>query len=358
MRVGVIGTNWGGLLVHAFAQAGSPVVALCGQDERKTRELAARSGIALATTSPEVLCEACDLVVVASNDAAHYAHARLALEQFGRHVLCEKPLATSTDDALELECVARRRPDCLSIVNFPFRHIEAFRRLQAKLARLGPTRQVTIEWYSSTIPRFAGERGVDLLRSADFGGVSHAIDLALWLSGAVPFWIQGVTYGNPAHTLNFTLGTEHGLTCIGFRPSVITGTWCRGRLCGDDWEASFATTHTPDMGSEAERPAPWSERYPPWSFRFREPIRIWRRGTAEREREETIDGDERSDPWLSALARIAAQVLALDRSPDSQMASFRDGAIVQSILGTLRGTPDEAGVYVVAKTDLRLPSPS
>jgi predicted dehydrogenase len=59
-----------------------------------------------ATPGYKVLEEAleaveCDAVLVASPPGTHHVVAKAALEA-GRHVLCEKPLATSLEDAFDL----------------------------------------------------------------------------------------------------------------------------------------------------------------------------------------------------------------------------------------------------------------
>lgn len=92
IRVGVMGTSWGLMHVGAFRRAGAQVVALLGRDAGKTRRIAVREGIGLATTQLQELLDAVDVVVVATPDRLHHAHVVAALER-GRHVLCEKPLA-------------------------------------------------------------------------------------------------------------------------------------------------------------------------------------------------------------------------------------------------------------------------
>src|SRR5512134_2685697 len=101
MRVGIIGTGWGRMHVGAFRAAGATVAALCGRNLEKTRGIAAREGIALATTDVAELCREVDLVVVASPDSLHRDHAHAAIAA-GRHVLCEKPLGMTLEQAREL----------------------------------------------------------------------------------------------------------------------------------------------------------------------------------------------------------------------------------------------------------------
>ena len=75
----------------------------------------------------------CDAVLVASPPGTHHAVAKAALEA-GKHVLCEKPLATSLEDAFDLVEAANRAERVLMVsqnyrYNAPFR---AVRRVVAK----------------------------------------------------------------------------------------------------------------------------------------------------------------------------------------------------------------------------------
>jgi predicted dehydrogenase len=86
-----------------------------------------------ATRGYEFLDEAlgaveCDAVLVASPPGTHHVVARAALEA-GRHVLCEKPLATTLEDAFDLVETADRTGRILMVsqnyrYNAPFRAVQ------------------------------------------------------------------------------------------------------------------------------------------------------------------------------------------------------------------------------------------
>ena len=70
----------------------------------------------------------CDAVLVATPPPTHHAVAKAALEA-GKHVLCEKPLATSLEDAFDLVEVAERAQRVLMVsqnyrYNAPFRAVQ------------------------------------------------------------------------------------------------------------------------------------------------------------------------------------------------------------------------------------------
>jgi predicted dehydrogenase len=110
IRVGVIGAGYMGER-HARIYAGLPdveLVAVCDVRETVARELAARTGAA-AYSDFEALLRRDDLdaVSVCTPDGLHRAPTELALRG-GRHVLVEKPIATTVADAEAIVDAAAR----------------------------------------------------------------------------------------------------------------------------------------------------------------------------------------------------------------------------------------------------------
>src|SRR5689334_8417347 len=95
--------------VGGFRGVGAEVIGLCGIHPEKTREIASREGIPLATVDPAELVAASDAIVVASPDAFHAPHAALAMSA-GKHVLVEKPLTRDIADAENLLARAAALP--------------------------------------------------------------------------------------------------------------------------------------------------------------------------------------------------------------------------------------------------------
>jgi len=98
MGIGIIGScGWANHYARALAFSEKVrLVAVAGG--RRAPVFAERHGVRLEP-SPEALCEASDveLVVVATPHGLHADHTVLAAER-GRHILVEKPMATSTAD--------------------------------------------------------------------------------------------------------------------------------------------------------------------------------------------------------------------------------------------------------------------
>lgn len=190
LRAGVIGA--GGIVrdghVPALRRAGVDVVAVCDTNRPRARSLAAALGIPHAFASHQELLalDGLDLVTVGAPNALHAPIVLDALAS-GRHVLCEKPIATSSADARRMVAAARRAGTLLG-VNQHMRFDPSARLMREQVASgaLGEVyladvrlaRQSGIPGYGSWFTRrdLAGAGAL-----FDIG--VHMLDLALFLLG-------------------------------------------------------------------------------------------------------------------------------------------------------------------------------
>src|SRR5205823_2281518 len=107
----------------------------------------------------------------------------------GRHVLCEKPLAFSAEEAAAL---ARLDGPGLRAVCFPYRFLPPMAALKRWLAGREPA-SLTVTVRNS----FAAAPGREA--SGDLGGCSHLLDAALWLMGGKLRVARRTTSGEPPH---------------------------------------------------------------------------------------------------------------------------------------------------------------
>jgi predicted dehydrogenase len=117
LRIGVIGCGyWGPHLVrniHEIPHA--ELVAVSDLQQERLDSMGVRyPGIRLFRDHQDLLATDVDAVVVASPIQTHYALVREALLA-GKHVLVEKPLATSAAEAADLVTLARRRRRVLMV---------------------------------------------------------------------------------------------------------------------------------------------------------------------------------------------------------------------------------------------------
>jgi predicted dehydrogenase len=87
-----------------------------------------------------------DFLVIVTPNNTHYAIARLALE-YGIHVVCDKPLATSSRDAQALRNLARKK-DLFFCVTYAYTGYPIVRHMRAMIAKgeLGTIRFVAAEY--------------------------------------------------------------------------------------------------------------------------------------------------------------------------------------------------------------------
>lgn len=137
IKIGIVGT--GGM---ANAHAGDirrnryvKLVAVADVFEDKAREFAAKYQAAQVFSSQaDMLAKAdVDAIINVTPDAFH---APLTLEALaaGKHVLCEKPLATNASDARKMAAMAKKK-GVVNMVNFSYRNSAAIQRAHTMVQR-------------------------------------------------------------------------------------------------------------------------------------------------------------------------------------------------------------------------------
>jgi predicted dehydrogenase len=166
--------------------------AICGRDEEAVKDAATALGWEGYETDYRLLLERDDigLVDVVTPGNTHHEIAIAALEA-GKHVLCEKPLANSLDEAREM-LEAARRTGVVNVVCFNYRRAPAV-QLAKKLVdegRLGEIRH----WRAVYLQDFILDPELPLIwrfqkevaGSGALGDLgAHLIDLAYFLVGSI-----------------------------------------------------------------------------------------------------------------------------------------------------------------------------
>ena len=198
LRLGVIG---GGRIgpVHAAAAHGSGawevVAGVLSRDPETNRRKGAEWRLDPERVYPDPAAMAAgegarpdgvEAVVVATPNRSHHAIASRFLET-GLHVVCDKPLAVSGEEARDLVACARRRGRLLG-VTYPWAGFAMVREAREVVAagEIGSVRQVHVEYLQPPpdgdigwrdAPHLAGAAGT----AADIG--THAFQLAEFVSG-------------------------------------------------------------------------------------------------------------------------------------------------------------------------------
>ena len=190
LRVGVIGVGFiGKVHLEAFeAVPDAEVVAICDIRPERLEEMAAEFGIADSYDDYEDLLKRDDIDAVSvctPNDL--HAPITIAALQAGKHVLCEKPLTTSTADALAMTNAAKAAKKAL-VVAFSHRRRADVQWLKQAVTdgMLGDVYFAKAMWWRrSGIPSW-GAWFIDKARAGggpliDLG--VHMLDMSLYLLG-------------------------------------------------------------------------------------------------------------------------------------------------------------------------------
>ena len=173
VRLGVVGA--GALGYHHVRLLrdveGATLVGFHDARGERARQVAGELGVA-AFESVDALIDACDALTIAVPTPAHYAVAKPALER-GRHLLIEKPLAASLDEADELLAIGARTGALIQTG-----HVERFNRaVRAALPYVDAPRFIDSDRLAPFNPR-----GSDVAVVLDL--MIHDIDLVLTLVGS------------------------------------------------------------------------------------------------------------------------------------------------------------------------------
>jgi predicted dehydrogenase len=179
------------------------MVALCGRDPDKARAAAAKLGWESVETEWKRMISRDDigLVDICTPGDTH-AEIAIAALAAGKHVLCEKPLANTVEEAVAMAEAAERARDkgIRSMVAFNYRRVPALALARKLIAegRLGVIRHVRAQYLQDWIvdPEFPLVWRLDKEKagSGALGDIgAHIIDLAQFVTGSRITGVSGLT---------------------------------------------------------------------------------------------------------------------------------------------------------------------
>jgi predicted dehydrogenase len=200
------------------------VVAIASRDQAAAREAAARLGIPRAYGSYQALLDDPEVDAV-YNPLPNHLHVPWSLRALdaGKHVLCEKPLAVTADEAGTLRDAAARHPRLRVMEAFMYRFHPQWSRVRALLdaGALGEVRAVHATFtYHNVDP-------ADIRNVAEWGGGGlldigcYCISASRWIFGGEPLRALGMVEHDPrfgtdrlaSGILDFGGGRRATLTC-------------------------------------------------------------------------------------------------------------------------------------------------
>jgi predicted dehydrogenase len=191
LRVGIVGTGFmGGVHARAIARSRAELVAVASSSLAEAEAAARRWGVVGGARSvPDVLTGTdIDAVHICTPNHLHASQVEVALKA-GKHVICEKPLATNRDDAQRLVDLARER-DLVAAVPYVYRFYGSVREARARIRR-GDAGSLRLIHGSYLQDWLAGAEDTNWRVDPKIGGASRAFgdigihwcDLAEFLTG-------------------------------------------------------------------------------------------------------------------------------------------------------------------------------
>ncbi|MFP5311406.1 MAG: Gfo/Idh/MocA family protein, partial [Actinomycetes bacterium] len=173
-RAGIIGTGFmGAVHSRAVRAAGSTVSAVAGSSQASAEAAAAGLGAQSAAGSPEALIarDEVDVVHICTPNATHAHLARKAIAA-GKAVICEKPLATTVEDARDLTDLAEQA-GLVAAVPFVYRFYPAVREARDRI-RSGEAGRLWLLHGSYLQDWLAGAEATNWRVDSKIGGASRA----------------------------------------------------------------------------------------------------------------------------------------------------------------------------------------
>jgi len=190
IQVGIIGAGAMGRYVAQLLQQQSPEIRFCSLFDpdpravKSTIETLSFSGI-VATSSEQVLQSDCDWVMIASLNHQHAKHTIAAFEA-GKHVFCQKPLATTFRDCIHMRD-AWKASGREFVIGFTLRYSPHYRKIKQLLQNGQIGEIVSLEFNETLDFNHGGFIHGDWRRNSQLAGshvlekCSHDIDIVNWL---------------------------------------------------------------------------------------------------------------------------------------------------------------------------------
>lgn len=339
MRVGIVGAGGIGR-VHAenlMAIDGVRVTAVMDAVAERADALASVCG-AGAFGAIDPLVDAVDVVYVCSPPILHREHV-LAAASAGKHVFCEKPLATTLEDGRAMvEALDATRVH--AAVGFNNRFRPSFRRWR-DLIRNGELGAPLSAWIlrmapSNPAPRANWRTTPGLLCGITIESASHDIDLVRWALGEIQA-VSGVTASSLPELEGFDDTLNAVLQVVG-GPAVTLAV---------SWSSAVSTSSRGVVGTGGAAclvgPDMWTVTELRWA-RSGEPEAV-----------EPIDPAEGADLGYRAVSEHFVECLREDRDPE---VTTRDGLAALEVSLALLRAAGQGGTEEVLGEAMEQPAPS
>lgn len=181
-------------LKHIYDKEYIQVSCVCDQNEERAKVFAKRFGAADISTDAEecISRPETDIVIIATYPSTHLELLKLCI-QYKKHVICEKPIATTLEEGQEFVRLVKENPDVKVLVGYILRHNATYRRV-AKMIQDGAIGKPIIMRMTQNHHTMNWDRYRRLIEETspiiDCG--SHYLDVMQWFTGEQITDISGV----------------------------------------------------------------------------------------------------------------------------------------------------------------------
>ncbi len=181
-------------LEHIYYKDYINISCVCDKNEERAREFSKRFGAdSISTDAEECISRPeTDIVIIATYPSNHLELLKLCIK-YKKHVICEKPIATTLEDGQEFVRLVKQNPDVKVLVGYILRHNATYRRV-AKMIQEGAIGKPIIMRMTQNHHTMDWERYRRLIEETspiiDCG--SHYLDVMQWFTGEQITDISGV----------------------------------------------------------------------------------------------------------------------------------------------------------------------
>lgn len=179
----------------ATAVPGAELTAICDIDSVRLAQVAEELGVPYTYQSLEEMCKnpELDAIVIVSPSMMHREQIEIALGS-GKHVFCEKPLATDTQQCKELEKHVEAHPDQIFMLGFMRRFDKSYADAKKKIDNGDIGKIILVRSYTQDpIANIEGAISFAPQSGGQFLDMCvHDIDLARWFTGSEPVNLWGM----------------------------------------------------------------------------------------------------------------------------------------------------------------------
>ena len=181
-------------LKHIYYKEYINISCVCDKNEERAREFARRYGAESISTDAEecISRPETEIVIIATYPSNHLELLKLCIK-YKKHVICEKPIATTLEDGQEFVRLVKENPDVKVLVGYILRHNATYRRV-AKMIQEGAIGKPIIMRMTQNHHTLDWDRYRKLIEETspiiDCG--SHYLDVMQWFTGEKIIEISGI----------------------------------------------------------------------------------------------------------------------------------------------------------------------